>query len=201
MQKTKIIAVCGFQGAGKDTVADILIEKHGFERLSFASALKDIISVMFGWEREMVEGRTPESRVFRETIDEWWSNKLGIPHFTPRYALQHIGTEVFRNHFHQDIWLSIIEKKIEMNSRKGKHIIITDCRFTNEFELVKKMGGIIVQIHRGDKPIWFDDVKNNGITPNIHESEWKWIQYPCSYIISNNGTMAELEETIASTIL
>ena len=38
-----IIGICGLQGSGKDTLAQILIDKYNFEKLSFASKLKDIV--------------------------------------------------------------------------------------------------------------------------------------------------------------
>ena len=44
-----IVSICGFQGSGKDTIANYLIEKHGFIKISFAGAIKDIASIMFGW--------------------------------------------------------------------------------------------------------------------------------------------------------
>jgi adenylate kinase family enzyme len=78
-----IIAICGFQGAGKDTLADILVNNYGFIRVSFAGAVKDVASAIFGWDREMLEGRTKESREKREVIDEWLANRLSIPHLTP----------------------------------------------------------------------------------------------------------------------
>jgi len=34
-----IIGLCGNQGAGKDTVGDILISDYGFIKLTFASTL------------------------------------------------------------------------------------------------------------------------------------------------------------------
>ena len=43
-----IIGLSGIQGAGKDTVGDILISEYGFVKLSFGSALKDVISALFG---------------------------------------------------------------------------------------------------------------------------------------------------------
>ena len=36
-----IIGICGLIGSGKGTVADILVENHNFEKLSFADKLKD----------------------------------------------------------------------------------------------------------------------------------------------------------------
>jgi hypothetical protein len=60
-----------------------------------------------------MEGTTEESREWRETIDEWWSDKLMIQHFTPRWAMQNIGTELFRQHFNTDIWIFALEKKLK----------------------------------------------------------------------------------------
>ena len=53
-----IIAICGLQGSGKDTVGHYLINKYSFTKLSFAGVLKDIVGILFGWEREMLEGAT-----------------------------------------------------------------------------------------------------------------------------------------------
>ena len=39
-----IIGCCGFQGSGKDTIADYLQNIYGFKRESFAGPLKDAIS-------------------------------------------------------------------------------------------------------------------------------------------------------------
>lgn len=58
--KMSIISLCGFSVAGKDTVAKILVDKYGYEKLSFAGAVKDVLSVLFGWDREMLEGLTEE---------------------------------------------------------------------------------------------------------------------------------------------
>ena len=94
-----IIGVCGFIGSGKDTVADYLQNFHEFRRDSFASTLKDAVAAVFGWDRELLEGRTKEARAWREQPDTWWTNRLGpvIGHeITPRWVLQYWGTEVCR---------------------------------------------------------------------------------------------------------
>ena len=100
---SKIIAICGWQGTGKDTIADYLVNFHEFRRDSFASTLKDAVSAVFGWDRELLEGRTKESRTWREEVDAWWANKLGMPTLTPRWVLQYWGTEVCRRGFHNDM--------------------------------------------------------------------------------------------------
>ena len=87
-----IVAICGFIGSGKNTAADYLVSDCKFVRASFASSLKDAVSSVFGWDRELLEGITEESRLWRENVDIWWSERLNIPNLTPRWVLQHWGT-------------------------------------------------------------------------------------------------------------
>ena len=132
-----IIGICGFIGAGKDTAADYLVGFHGYRRDSFANTLKDAVSAVFGWDRELLEGTTKTSREWREQVDPWWAERLQMPDLTPRWILQHWGTEVCRNNFHQDIWVASVENKLRQSK---DNIVITDCRFANEVNSLKNVG-------------------------------------------------------------
>ena len=46
-----LLCVCGFQGSGKDTFSNYLVSNYDFVKFSFASATKDILSTLFGWDR------------------------------------------------------------------------------------------------------------------------------------------------------
>ena len=72
-----IIGIAGFLGSGKGTLGDILIQDYGFKSIAFADAVKDAVSVIFKWDRSLLEGDTKESRDFREHTDEYWSGKFG----------------------------------------------------------------------------------------------------------------------------
>lgn len=203
-----IIGFVGLIGAGKDTAADYLVNFHGFRRDSFANTLKDAISNIFGWDRTLLEGRTAEARAWREQVDPWWAERLGMPNLTPRWILQYWGTEVCRNGFHDDIWIASLENKI----RKTKdNIVISDVRFPNEIKAIKNAGGMVVRVKRGQDPDWFQyaEAFNNG--PNhigwalskdkldklgIHASEYSWVGRDIDFEISNDGTIDELFASI-----
>ena len=194
-----IIGICGFIGSGKDTVADYLVNFHGFRRESFASTLKDAVSAVFGWDRTMLEGRTAQAREWREQIDPWWAERLDMPTLTPRWALQYWGTEVCRKGFHDDIWISSLENKLRNST---DNIVISDCRFPNEIQSLKQAGGSIVWVQRGDLPDWYNDAvsanQGNNVAINamklrkIHASEWAWLGSEFDTVLDNNHTISEL---------
>ena len=65
-----IIGLVGLKGCGKDTVADyFLAQQNNWIKGSFADSLKDTCACVFGWDREMLEGSTHQSREWREKVD------------------------------------------------------------------------------------------------------------------------------------
>ena len=132
-----IIGLLGFIGSGKGTVANILQQEYNFKPDSFASSLKDACAAIFDWPRDLLEGDTVESRAWREVTDDWWAQKLGIPDFTPRLALQLIGTDSLRNYFHQDIWFLTLQNRLRKNP--DANVVISDVRFPNEVKMVKEI--------------------------------------------------------------
>ena len=200
-----IIGVVGLIGAGKDTMADYLVNIHQFRRESFANTLKDAVSAVFGWDRDLLEGRTRHSREWREQIDAWWADRLCMPDLTPRWVLQYWGTEVVRRSFHDDTWIASLENRLRKTT---DDVVISDCRFPNEIAAIKRAGGLVVRVHRGPDPDWygFAEMINRGPeknmewswaktqldTFNIHASETAWIGTAFDAVIDNNSTMDHL---------
>ena len=199
-----IIGVCGLIGSGKDTIADYLIDTYQFRKESFANSLKDAVSSVFGWDRTMLEGRTKSAREWREQADTWWAERLQMPGLTPRWVLQHWGTELCRNNFHNDIWIASLENKL---SNSKANIVISDCRFPNEINSIKNAGGIIIHVKRGPDPDWYQDAVDMNVGDhhinwmlaktrmsklNIHASETAWIGTKFDAIVDNSSTMENL---------
>jgi hypothetical protein len=194
-----IVGLLGFIGSGKGTAGDIL-KGLGFEQVSFAKGVKDVAAEMFNWPRHLLEGDTEESREWREQPDAFWSKELGKP-FTPRLALQLMGTEVGRDVFHKDFW--VIKLKNYMKKNYGKNFVITDVRFENEIEFIREQGGILIEVQRGKQPVWYNDMVNNIHDEEfrtklmekfgIHPSEWQWVGHEIDYKIQNEGTLEDLQ--------
>lgn len=198
-----IISLSGLIGSGKDTVAEQLITKYGFTRMSFADTLKDAVATVFGWDREMVEGRTPAARQWREQVDPWWAKRLGVPELTPRWVLQFWGTEVCRNGFHDDIWIASLERKL-MNCA-DQNIVVSDSRFINELSMLANAGAVTVSVIRGDRPKWWDTAvaaqhdagsEKSMHMLGIHRSEWDWAGYEFDVTLRNNGTLEQLHHAV-----
>lgn len=210
----RVVGITGLIGSGKDTVADYLCTNYGYHRISFAESLKDSISVIFGWDRKLLDGTTEESRKWRDEIDPWWSNRLNIPHLTPRWVLQQWGTEVARNGFHDDIWIAALENKIRIIK---DNIVITDCRFPNELKSINRAGGITVRTHRGEDPLWLSVAAQFNTTDNpiireemkdllinhykVHSSEYASVGFKYDVHLNNNDTIDKLHEQIKNKIL
>jgi hypothetical protein len=204
----KIIGICGLKNSGKDTIGDIICKNDdSFVKMSFADTLKDITAILMGWDRELLQGSTIESRECREKADDYWSDKFGKM-ITPRIILQELGTNVLRNQFLQSIWVDSLQKKLmEME----KNVVITDVRFPNEIDAIKELGGTIYRVERGELPKWYYTVNNLRLAAmpdanipyivegldKIHESEWKWIGYDRpEHIFKNDGSIEDLEKEV-----
>jgi hypothetical protein len=202
-----IIGIVGNIGEGKDTIASYLEDNHDFTRESFAGTLKDAVAAVFGWNRFLLDGQTKESREWREQVDTWWEDRLNMPGLTPRLILQLWGTEVCRRSFHDDIWVASLENKLR---KVGTNVVISDCRFPNEFTAIKNSGGIMIRVKRGPEPEWYQYV-SGALAGNIddllllkhagiHESEWAWYGLNVNHVIENNGTLDDLHAKVASIV-
>ena len=108
--------------------------------------------------------------------------------------MQLLGTDVFRNNFHQDTWILSLEKRL---SRIEHNVVITDARFPNEVAMIRRAGGKVVRVKRGEDPDWFEVAKHNVDTmphlhPEIHASEYMWASIVPDYLITNEGTIDDL---------
>lgn len=119
-----IVGLTGLAGAGKDTVAGMLVRDHGFVRVALADGMKRICADVFAFTREQLWGpsemrNAPDTRFRREHSSDRPMGRCDccgadldaeVDHptpcfLTPRYALQLLGTEWGRACF-EDVWVA-----------------------------------------------------------------------------------------------
>jgi len=129
-----LIGIGGKKGSGKNAFSSVFIEA-GFIEFSFAEFLKRGIREIYGFTEKQLWGDK------KEEIDQFWGIK-------PREVMQWIGTDIMREK-DSDFWVKRFRKWYSQEYDRNKNFIITDVRFINETEEIKKLGGILIWIERG----------------------------------------------------
>ena len=188
-----IIGVSGYSGSGKDLVGTMiqflasrntakvsledildfpinheywLEEQSGWEIKKWAGKLKTIASMLTGIPVEKFEDQQ-----FKKTdLGPEWD-------MTVRDFLQKLGTDAVRDGLHSNAWVNALMSDYTSESKW----VITDTRFPNEAEAIRKKDGIMIRVERsGVKPI------------NNHPSETGLDNYTFDHVIKNNGSIEDL---------
>lgn len=171
----KLIGVHGKARSGKDTVARILVDEHGFVRTAFADPLKAASAVLFGW---------PVDLAFSDEIKGYKSPLWDI---TGRTAFQRLG-DAMKIGFGPDFWIK--RWACEYARLKDKHsVVVSDVRSDAEADTLRGLGGLIIHLERHGAGL-------RGLE-GMHSSE-AGITFNRStdLRIENNGTLSELEDEI-----
>lgn len=175
-----IVGLCGKKRSGKSSVAKYLVEEKGFYEISWAFPLKEIIGrELFGLNDDQLYG--PE--VAREAVIPEWG-------MSPRQILQLVGTECFRKVIRDDFWVVLGKKRLKEFADRNWNVVISDCRFPNEMEALRELGGITVRI-----------VRNDQISTDPHPSENSLDEYKTDYTLTaESGHLASLFRQIERVI-
>lgn len=176
--KTMLIGLCGKAGCGKDTAASYITQDFGFERYAFAYPLKQGLAAMLDVAPGLLEDRK-----YKEAVIPW----LGK---SPREMLQTLGTEWGREKVHPEIWLRLMERRYAMVvDLHLPGLVVTDVRFDNEAEKIRRMGGYVIQIERPGVATVATHVSENGINPRLIDQT-----------IVNGGSLQALRDTVLGVV-
>ena len=167
-----IIGLCGLAGCGKNAVAEILARRQGAEVIAFAGPIYEAVSAITGLSVSELADRP-----VKEVALPW----LGK---SPRELLQTLGTEWGRESVHPEIWV-----RTAMRRAAGCRLaVITDCRFTNEAQAIRRAGGFVWQVRRRAAGL--------GGNAGRHSSEAGIPEELVDLRIDNNGTLGDLEAAV-----
>lgn len=209
MARKYVVGVMGYKRAGKDTVADYLVNRHGFVKMSIASPLKDTCKILFNLSDEELYSDKKDHQ-----LPQWFG-------LTPRQLLQFFGTEMMQYKLQdimpqtgRDFWMRNIVNRIE--NERNDFIVIPDIRFIHEYEtLVNKYGRentLFVSVSRLDKETASEiervdkiqRVERVGRVERIedpHVSENEWLEIKPDVSLYNSSTVEDLYKDIDLKII
>lgn len=181
------IGLCGYMRSGKDTIADYLIQQHGYMRFGFAQALKEEVARGVGCTPKELNEEPLRSQV--------------------RPVLQIWGTE-FRRGQDPDYWIRQADQKISRHrSRVGMPIVFNDVRFLNEIQLLRERGFIIIKVDMAVEDVLeYQEAHGEERAVTLarleHASEREWqTAVPDVVIASVRGNMQGLYDAIEHVVL
>lgn len=214
-KKVYLLAFSGKIGAGKDTIAPLVVDRLGIENSChefFAKPLKEEINTVIKIVRfsenfdEAVTSVSSQMGVgLKESqyiVNLIYNDVNTVPDITAynktvgvREALQYWGTEVRRNQ-DGEYWVKKAIKNVLELTAVGISVYMTDVRFPNEVGAVLDIGGLAVRLNvsptEQDKRVWTRD--NTVITDmaRYHLSETALDDFPLFTItVDTDNTQPE----------
>lgn len=187
-----IIAFAGRKQSGKTTCSEFVqkyanasIEPYNSAKIyNFADPLKqDICINILGLTYSQCYG-TDEQK--NELVDCYWDNKQ----LTAREVMQMVGTDMFRR-MQQNVWSEATIRKIQKENTSMA--IIADCRFPNEVEAVKNVGGIVIKLMRN--PYNSDHSSEIALDPDRYDANF------FDLVIDNHNMTISQQNQYLSTFL
>ena len=184
----EIIALSGYARSGKDEAARVLVEEHGFVRVAFADKLREMLYAL----NPIVAFKYDGPVYAQDVIDVYgWDGYKETEYGTEiRRLLQRLGTEAGRQTLWDSIWIDAALTGLPDDAK----VVISDCRFANEAESVRKRGGKVWRITR---PGMGPAVGTDG---SIHPSETSLDNWNFDHHLLNNGTLEEYRNSIADVM-
>ena len=171
------IGLTGRMSSGKSTVAGLICEiDSSFTEMSFAAPLKQSLSSLVGEAVDKFETSGGKQAI---------CPALGI---TRRRAMQQFG-DALRESFGCGIFVDLARSSARHVLSGQRSVVLSDCRFPAEADMIRSMGGIIVCIQRAN-------VQSSDSVASAHASEVLMDTIRPDLVLNNNGTIDELRQSV-----
>ncbi len=130
-----LLGICGKSGAGKDTIAAHLRERHGFRRVAVADRLKRLTVLAFDLSEDQLWGSG------RDAPDP----RFGL---TPREIYQRMGDALRAIHPETLVRGWLADARVHLD--QGLPVVSPDIRTPLEVEALRRAGGLLWRVRRGE---------------------------------------------------
>lgn len=219
LEPTPFVGFVGLKRSGKDTAAQALVDR-GWTRMAFADPLKEMsmklrgvwVQVPAGVELDAVIpsvgggllGRGGGFAQYHYVVEALGMEKAKDLVPDVRRLLQTLGTDCVRGTFGGTAWVDLMERKIRQALSDGESVVLTDVRFDEELDLVRRLGGITIGVWRGDLDSLGKALESGGerACVDTHESETNTYHLLnwCDFIVCNRGSIDDLHRGVLSTV-
>lgn len=167
-------------GSGKSTIAQYLVDNHGFTLVKLAGPLKNMTRTFLaelGYDEEEIEA-----------LVEGHLKNVGLPEIgvTTRHIMQTLGAEWGRECISKELWLDITRHRLR--GLKGQNAVIDDVRYHNELAMLEGMGAHAWRI-----------VRPSAQVERGHSSEGDLDHLPMVEIM-NDGSIPALQERVEQAL-
>ncbi|WP_369147052.1 hypothetical protein [Streptomyces sp. R44] len=173
------IAIAGRARTGKDTIGRYLVESRGYRRVAFADALKE--AALRIDPPVWITNHGDDFERLSEVVGDWGWEKAKEGHEVRRF-LQELGASM--RAVDPEIWIRAALKKVDEANEAGVPCVITDVRYINELDTLRRLRWHTVHIDRPDVP------------QLVHESEGAINPDDVHYMIRNVGTLNDLHRQV-----
>jgi hypothetical protein len=136
----KIIMLNGFSCSGKDYIGNIICNKYNYKRYAFADSLKIIISEQYNIPLQLLHSQEGKALICDNDICKRTYRQILIDEALIK---RNENLDVFVEHCSNNIIKHINDDNI------GNNIVITDWRYENEYEFIRKFfpESDIIKVH------------------------------------------------------
>src|SRR5690606_24788646 len=156
------VGFMGYSRSGKDTATRVLVDTHGYRRVSFADPVREMALAL----DPIIGGRADTAGVRLSTVVRvygWETGKTRHPEV--RRVLQRLGTDAVRDIVGPDTWVRIALDKIRAAERDGVPVAVSDVRFPNEARMLRDAGFLLVWVERPGHGAVNGHVSESGLSP------------------------------------
>ena len=164
-----LIGLAGRKHSGKDTVHQAIKALHPtlkVARVAFGDPLKQEVASTLGITVADIENEKPRFRL----ILQWW------------------GTE-WRRHSNPSYWIDIAREHIIKALANNDITVVTDVRFINEANLIRSLGGRVIQV-----------LRHRTTHTDQHPSETNLDSYHFDDFVHNYGDINNLQREVANIL-